>query len=209
MKPILGHLNRVVRPGLHRYADAEATLTKAHAAQDQIAIEAARIETGLAARQAVDGLHHLADFMWNEPTCWPRTFADLEDVRSEVESRCVFLRNAQVRIKDVTLLRDISVAFKHHRPTRGAVAVSTDILPEPGGYGGRRWGEGKWGGVEETVVTTKDGAKRALSSVLQNVFDAWMEVLGQPQTRINEVALSSNSRSSNTRSATMSEKRRG
>lgn len=60
------------------------------------------------------------------------------------------------------------------------------ILPEPGGYGGRRWGEGKWGGMEETVVAIKDGAKRALSSVLQNVFDAWMQVLGQPQTRINE-----------------------
>jgi hypothetical protein len=40
--------------------------------------------------------------------------------------------NAQVPIKDVTLLRDVSVAFRHHRPARGAVAVSTDILPEPG-----------------------------------------------------------------------------
>jgi hypothetical protein len=186
MKPILDHLDRIVRPGLRRYAEAEAALTKAHAARDGTAIDAARIETGLAARQAVDGLHHLADFMWKEPDCWPRAFANLEDVRSGVESRCLFLRNAQVPVKDVTLLRDVSVAFKHHRPTRGAVAVSTDILPEPGGYGSRRWGEGKWGGVEETVVTTKDGAKRALSSVLQNVFDAWMGMLGLPQNRINE-----------------------
>jgi hypothetical protein len=186
MKPILDHLDRMVRPGLRRYAEAEAALTKAHAAQDQSAIDAARIEAGLAARQAVDGLHHLADFMWKEPGCWPRAFVDLEDVRSEVESRCVFLRNAQVPIKDVTLLRDVSVAFKHHRPTRGAVPVSTDILPEPGGFGGRRWGEGKWAGVEETVVTIKDGAKRALSSVVQNVFDAWTMVPDLPQPPINE-----------------------
>lgn len=99
MKPVLDHLDRVVRPGLRRYAEAEAALTKAHVAQDPIAIDAARVEAGLAARQAVDGLHHLADFMWKEPGCWPRMFADLEDVRSEVESRCLFLRNAQVPIK--------------------------------------------------------------------------------------------------------------
>lgn len=36
------------------------------------------------------------------------------------------------------------------------------------------------------MVTTKDGAKRALSSVLQNVFDAWTTVLGLPQPPINE-----------------------
>src|SRR5262245_27992802 len=74
MKPILDHLDRIVRPGLRSYAEAEAVLTKAHAAQDQSAIDAARIEAGLAARQAVDGLHHLADFMWKEPGCWPRAF---------------------------------------------------------------------------------------------------------------------------------------
>jgi hypothetical protein len=88
MKPILDHLDRIVRPCLRRYAEAEAALTKAHAAQDQAAIGGARIEAGLAARQA--------------------------------------------------------------------------------------------------VVTTKDGAKRALSSVLQNVFDAWTLLLGLPQKPINE-----------------------
>jgi hypothetical protein len=43
-----------------------------------------------------------------------------------------------------------------------------------------RWGEGKYGGAEQVVITTKDGNKRALSSVLQNVFNAWMTLLGQP-----------------------------
>jgi hypothetical protein len=49
-----------------------------------------------------------------------------------------------------------------------------------------RCGEGKYGGVEQVVVTTKDGNKRALSSVLQNVFDAWMILLGQPLLPIGE-----------------------
>jgi hypothetical protein len=34
-----------------------------------------------------------------------------------------------------------------------------------------RFGEGKFGGVEQVVIKTKDGDGRALSSVLQNVFD--------------------------------------
>ena len=36
-----------------------------------------------------------------------------------------------------------------------------------------RFGEGKFRGVEQVVIKTKDGDGRALSSVLQNVFDAW------------------------------------
>jgi hypothetical protein len=35
------------------------------------------------------------------------------------------------------------------------------------------------------VVTKKDGDKRALTSVLQNVFDAWMTLLKQPLSPIS------------------------
>jgi hypothetical protein len=35
-----------------------------------------------------------------------------------------------------------------------------------------RYGEGKYGGAEQTIVTRKTGERRALSSILQNVFDA-------------------------------------
>jgi hypothetical protein len=42
------------------------------------------------------------------------------------------------------------------------------------------FGEGKYGVVEQVVVTLKTGDKRALSSILRNVFDAWMTLLGQP-----------------------------
>jgi hypothetical protein len=41
-------------------------------------------------------------------------------------------------------------------------------------------------GAEQVIVTTRDGNKRALSSVLQNVFDAWMTLLGQSLPPINQ-----------------------
>ena len=49
-----------------------------------------------------------------------------------------------------------------------------------------RYGEGKYGGAEQLVITTVTGDKRALSSVLQNVFDAWMRLLGQPLPAISQ-----------------------
>lgn len=49
-----------------------------------------------------------------------------------------------------------------------------------------RYGEGKYGGAEQVVITTVSGEKRALSSVLQNVFDAWMTLLEQPQPPISQ-----------------------
>jgi hypothetical protein len=134
----------------------------------------------LAARQAADVLHHLSDFVLNEPSP-TLAFAKLEDVRSAVDAKCVFLRTS-TPVADVGLLRDVAEAFKHHRLDRpsATIAVSTDVVPVGSGWGQMRWGEGKFGGAEQVVITTKDGDKRALSSVLQNVFDAWMTLLGQP-----------------------------
>jgi len=43
-----------------------------------------------------------------------------------------------------------------------------------------RYGEGKYGGAEQIIVTRITGERRALSSILQNVFDAWMDYLKQP-----------------------------
>jgi hypothetical protein len=53
------------------------------------------------------------------------------------------------------------------------------------GFGQMRFGEGKFDGVEQVVITKKDGDMRALTSVLQNVFDAWMTLLGQPLSPIS------------------------
>lgn len=64
--------------------------------------------------------------------------------------------------------------------------MSNDIAPGDFGFGQCRWGEGKYGGVEQIVVATNDGDRRALSSILQNVFDAWMVFLGQPLPPISQ-----------------------
>ena len=54
------------------------------------------------------------------------------------------------------------------------------------GWGKLRYGEGKWGGIEQVIVERKSGEQRAVSSVMQNVFDAWLTLLGQPLPPINE-----------------------
>src|SRR5258706_3856 len=177
---ILDHVASVVRPALRKYLTAEGALTDALESKNPSAVTAARQDVMLAARQAVDVLHHLSDFVLNEPSP-TLAFAKVEEVRSEVEARCVFLRTAKP-VADVGLLRDVADAFKHHRPERtsATVEVSTDVVPISIGWGQARWDEGKWGRAEQVIITTKNGDKRALSSVLQNVFDAWMTLLGQP-----------------------------
>jgi hypothetical protein len=149
--------------------------------------ETAREEVLLTARQAVDVLHHLSDFVLKEPSA-TLTFANIEEVRSAVEAKCVFLREKNVPVADVRLLRDVADAFKHHRPDRlgATVRASSDVVPVSLGWGEARWGEGKWGSPEQVIITTNNGDKRALSSVLQNVFDAWMTLLGQPLSPINQ-----------------------
>src|SRR5262245_43957311 len=139
----------------------------------------------LAARQAVDVLHHLSDFVLTEKPSPQLTFRSIEEMRNAVEAQCVFLRSGQA-VADVALLRDVADAFKHHRPDRtsATVAASGDVAPVSLGWGQARWGEGKWDSPEQVIITTKNGDQRALSSVLQNVFDAWMTMLGQQLPRI-------------------------
>jgi hypothetical protein len=140
----------------------------------------------LAARQAVDVLHHLSDFVIKELSPPTLELAKIEDVRRAVDAKCVFFRTTKP-VADVWLLRDVADAFKHHRPDRTTtVMVSTDVVPIGSGWGQLRLGEGKFGGAEQVIVTKKDGDKRALSSVLQDVFDAWMRLLGQPLPPISQ-----------------------
>ena len=186
MKRILEQIDGVVRPALRKYLMAERALTEAVLSHDAVAIDAARQDVTLAARQAVVELHHLTDFVLKEPSA-SLHFADIAGIRSAVEAECVFLRTGNP-VADVSFLRDIADAFKHHRPDRASatVASSADIVPLSLGFGEGRFGEGKYGGVEQFMVTKKDGDRRALSSVLQNVFDAWMTLLGQPLSPIGE-----------------------
>lgn len=104
----------------------------------------------------------------------------IDDVRSALSAKSFSLRTEKP-VGDVALLRDIADAFKHHRQNRVCtnVRISTDVVPVGGGFGEMHWGKGKYGGAEQVIITTKDANKLASSCVLQNVFDAWMLLLGE------------------------------
>ena len=186
MQSILDHTVSVIRPALRKYLAAEAALTNAVLSGDTSSADIARQDVILAARQAADVLHHLSDFVFLKEPSPVLAFAKIEDVRSAVGAKCVFLRTVQP-VGDVLLLRDVADAFKHHRPDRPSttVLVSTDVVPVGSGWGDALGGRRSTGGVEQVVITIRGGDKRALSSVLQNVFDAWMTLLGQPLSSIS------------------------
>jgi hypothetical protein len=100
---------------------------------------------------------------------------------------CLFLRTTTL-IDDVQLLRAVSEAFKNFHLDRPSAMIQdvNSVIMLGSGWGEMRYGEGKNGGAEQVLVVQKTGEKRALSSVLQNVFDAWLRLLGQPLPPINE-----------------------
>ncbi len=187
MQIIIDRLDGIIRSALRAYLGAERNLDAANQAGDPAGVIAAKEKVDLAARQAVDLLHHFADFVCKEPDPALPVFRKPEDVRAVIRPLCVFGRMGPT-IDDVNLLMDVADAFKHHRPDRksATVDVSFAITTHYGGYGQLRYGEGKYGGAEQTLVTRKSGEQRALSSILQNVFDAWMTYLKQPLPPISQ-----------------------
>jgi hypothetical protein len=187
MQVILDHLNGIIRTALRTYLATERELDIANEAGDPAAIREVKGRVKLAARQAVDLLHHFADFVFKEPDPALPAFKNPGDARNAIRPLCVFTRTTTA-VDDVSLLMDVADAFKHHRPDRpsATVDVSFAITTSFGGYGELRYGEGKYGGAEQTIVTRKTGERRALSSILQNVFDAWMTYLKQPLPPVSQ-----------------------
>lgn len=186
MQPILDHLKNVVRPALRGYVWADRVFIEAQKAG--AGVDVAKAAAMLAGRQAAIELHHLADFVVNNPAPGA-TFPDLAGARAAVQSHLIFLREPRAPyVDDVVLLRDVADAFKHHKlDRRNATVDGADAIVMTGtGWGKLRYGEGKWGGVEQVIVERKDGSQRALSSVMQNVFDAWLTLLGEPLPPIND-----------------------
>jgi hypothetical protein len=186
MQPILDHLNNIVRPSLRNFAAVDRAFVDAQTAG--AGVEEARQAVMLAARQAAVELHHFSDFVLNNPAP-PVAFPDLGAVRSGVQSHLIFLREPKApQVDDVALLQDVADAFKHHTLDRpNATVHGADAIIMIGtGWDKLRWGEGKWGGTEQVIVERKSGEQRALSSVMQNVFDAWLTLLDQPLPPINE-----------------------
>lgn len=186
MQPILDHLNNVVRPSLRNFVTTDRAFMAAQ--KVSAGVEEARHAAMLAARHAAIDLHHLSDFVVNNPALGA-TFANLGAARAAVQSHLIFLREPRAPyVDDVVLLGDVADAFKHFkldRPHR-TVDDAEAIIMTGTGWSKLRYGEGKWGGAEQVIVERKSGEQRAVSSVMQNVFDAWLRLLGQPLPPINE-----------------------
>ena len=107
MQQILAHIESIARPAPRKYLAAETALTLAHESKDQDALKFARQDVILAARLAIDVLHHLADYALKEPLSTLK-FGNVSDVRTAVDGNCKFLRTTDP-IDDVALLRDIAM----------------------------------------------------------------------------------------------------
>jgi hypothetical protein len=177
MQAVLVHLDAIVRPALRNYIAAERALDQANASNDQAAIDVARAEVMRTGRTAAAELHHLGDVVTA-----PR-FADLGTVRQALRAVCVFDRGP-VAGPDTDLLHDAADAFKHFVLTRPSATISgaSAIVSIANGYGEMRYGEQKYGGMEEVTIARNDGHKYSLRWICQNSYDAWMTVLGLPQT---------------------------
>lgn len=180
MQAVHAHLDDIVRPALRNYVAAEKALDQANESNDQAAIEAARAEVMRTARTAATELHHLADVVLVDTA--PR-FADLRAIRQALRTVCVFGRG-QTPGDDVDLLRDAADAFKHFVLTRASATITgaAAIVSIGTGWGEMRYGEPKWGGREQVVIQRINGHKFSMLWVVQNSYDAWMTVLGLPQT---------------------------
>jgi len=87
------------------------------------------------------------------------------------------------KVADVDLCGDVADALKHPILTRNLdarqIRGSDAVLALSTGYGELAYGEGKYGGTQQVLVLANSGT-RALSSVLQNVIDAWRRSAGLP-----------------------------
>ena len=192
-KAFLDHIDKVVWPALDDYFGKENALSSvtrgydgwADAARDveyAADIEAARQRVEkhrqrvlLAACQATDELHHLADFAKKDALA-AQLFAQFKDVHSAIEAKCN-------PAEDLNLLRDVA---DPNGPS-ATVLASTGVAPISIGFGQTGCNHLEWKefGI---IITNRNGEMRALSSVLRNVLDAWVSVAEMAQARKLDLA---------------------
>lgn len=178
-------------PEFRAFIAAENALTKAVLENSPDELENARDEVMRVAWNASAKVHQMADYVIAQKPAWlPPSVTSANDLRLWLQTNhCKMLRHGPV--EDVFLLADVADAFKHadctqprrfpRRVTSEAATITAGV-----GYGRMRFGEGKYGGMEQVIVTLKDGDERALSSILQNVVDAWRTAMGRPLPPFSE-----------------------
>ena len=188
MSDIETHFEDIVVRAWRNYLKAEDALSGAIKNGGTVEINEAKKEVVLSGRSASIEMHQFADTIAaqteNLPEWLPEGVRTVDGVRKAVSEHCKMLRNI-APWADVDLLHDIADAFKHSiltNPRKGrehwvktakcSVVIST-------GYGELGYGEGKESGSDQVIIRLENGRCRALSSILQNVIDAWRTFMGQ------------------------------
>jgi hypothetical protein len=161
-KAILEHIDNVVWPALSKYFEQEKHLSSG---------TWRRQKAVLLACEAVKELYQLTDFVKNEKL--PSLLFAEKNVDSAIKAKCK-------RAADVSLFRDVADAFRHIRPdvTSTTVLAPTDMAPISMSFGRTHPKEQElFSERVGIVITDRNGEIHPLSSVLQNVLDAWIDAV--------------------------------
>lgn len=163
------HFHEVVCPAIDEYFAAEDALTAAAVSGD--GLDAAKYKALRLGAAAAIFLHHFSDVIAHRPP------GNLPDFEGDVGGVRAWL--AGYGTNEVGILRDTADALKHAvlDPNRQRdVQHSGLVLTTQRGYGMGRFGEGKYGGVDEVWILANSGM-RPLTAVLRSVRDAWHAAL--------------------------------
>ena len=169
-------------PAWQAYLQAEAGLSAAFVAGSQD-VQRCRYNALREGGAASFYLHHYGEVALRARPCWlPESVTNANSILGWLTPHCTMLRT-EAATQDVRLLADVADALKHAVLTRriGAREISSSdaVLVIGTAFGKLGYGEGKFGGVDEVIILAKSGP-RPLSSILQNVLDAWRRVAGIP-----------------------------
>ena len=170
------HFYEIVIPAWQAYLAAEARLTDAVNSGNDEASKRAGYDALREGGAAIMYLHHFAEVVMRARPGWlPDEISSAGELRRWVTDHCTMLRTDR-KVADVELCGDVADALKHAILTRNLdarqIRENDAVLALSTGYGELSFGEGKYGGTQQVIVLANSGT-RALSSVLQNVIDAW------------------------------------
>jgi hypothetical protein len=174
------YFDSIVIPAFREYREAEERLNDA--IRTGIDTTAAESEARRRAFASAVATWHMADWMYYSTPDPARTLLapTLAKYREGVEAQhCYFLRSAR-QVRDFNLIGAIADASKHFELRSDAREIKTAnaIAELSTGFGQLAWGEGKYGGGKQVIITLQAGPPRAYSSVLQNCIDMWRLTLG-------------------------------
>lgn len=173
-----------VRPNFQDYLDVEERLTASTKTIDANLIEATSRLALRAAMSAATPAYHLSDAIWQaraQLKGFPApALKSLGSLRDEIEKRHCFGGRPKRAVKDLSLLGAVVNAYKHAdltKPHTRPIKSNLDIVVRPTLFGELASGEGKGGGINETIVILQNHKRRSFASVLRNVIYMWTRFL--------------------------------